>query len=55
MQICVYDLFDINFSNYTCYDTISTYVTLILSLSLSLSLNLLPRQDFCGAMMHDTG
>jgi hypothetical protein len=32
MQICVQDLFDIIFSSYTCYDTVSTYDTTIISL-----------------------
>jgi hypothetical protein len=32
-QTCVQDLFDINFSWYVRYDTVSTYDTLILSLS----------------------
>jgi hypothetical protein len=35
MQTCVQDLFDINFSWYVRYDTVSTYDTLILSLPLN--------------------
>jgi hypothetical protein len=32
MQNCVQDLFDTIFSRYTCYDTVSTYDTTLISL-----------------------
>jgi hypothetical protein len=35
MQICAQDMFGINFSRDMCYDTLSTYVTLISSLLLN--------------------
>lgn len=51
MQNSVQDLFDINFSRDVRYDTVSTYVILIISLLL----NELSHQRFCGASVHDTG
>jgi hypothetical protein len=50
MQMCVQDLLCINFSRNLCYDTISTYDTLVPSLFI----NQLPYQYFCGPCLHDT-
>jgi hypothetical protein len=51
MQNCVQDLFDIGFSSYTCYDTISTYDTTIVSLII----NYKDTSAFCMHRIHDTG
>jgi hypothetical protein len=51
MQTCVVkDLFNINISHNTHYDTVSPYDTLIIAPLL----NYLPHQDFCGPKLHDT-
>jgi hypothetical protein len=50
IQTCVQDLFDIIFSSYTCYDTISTYATTIISLIINYG----DTSAFCMHDMHDT-
>jgi hypothetical protein len=47
MQICVQDVFDIKFSCFMCYDTVSTYDTTLTSL-----INCCATSDFHD--MHDT-
>jgi hypothetical protein len=50
MQIYVQDLFGIKFSSTTCYDTVSTYDTTIISLIF----NCTATSAFCMHVMHDT-
>jgi hypothetical protein len=51
MQNCVQDLFDTVFSRYTCYDTVSTYDTTLISLIINYG----DTSAFCMHGMHDTG
>jgi hypothetical protein len=50
MQNCVQDLFDTIFSRYTCYDTVSTYDTTLISLIINYG----DTSAFCMHGMHDT-
>jgi hypothetical protein len=50
MQNCVQDLFDTIFSRYTCYDTVSTYDTTLISLIINYG----DTSAFCMHEMHDT-
>jgi hypothetical protein len=50
MQNCVQNLFDIIFSSYTCYDTVSTYDIIVISLIINYS----DTSVFCIHRMHDT-
>jgi hypothetical protein len=50
MQNCVQDLFDTIFSRYTCYDTVSTYNTTLISLIINYG----DISTFCMHGMHDT-
>ena len=50
MQIYVQDLLNIKFSSITCYDTVSTYDTTIISFII----NWCDTSDFCMHVMHDT-
>jgi hypothetical protein len=50
MQNYVQDLFDTIFSRYTCYDTVSTYDTTLISLIINYS----DTSAFCMHKMHDT-
>jgi hypothetical protein len=50
MQNCVQDLFDTIFSRYTCYDTVSTYDTTLISLIINYG----DTSVFCMHGMHDT-
>jgi hypothetical protein len=50
MQNCVQNLFDIIFPSYTCYDTLSTYDIIVISLIINYS----DTSVFCIHRMHDT-
>jgi hypothetical protein len=50
MQNCVQDLFDTIFSRYTCYDTVSTYDTTLISLIINYG----DTSAFCMHGIHDT-
>jgi hypothetical protein len=50
MQNCEQDLFDTIFSRYTCYDTVSTYDTTLISLIINYG----DMSAFCMHGMHDT-
>jgi hypothetical protein len=50
MQNCIHDLFNTIFSRYTCYDTVSTYDTTLLSLIINYG----DTSVFCMHGMHDT-
>jgi hypothetical protein len=50
IQNCVQDLFDTIFSRYTCYDTVSTYDTTLISLIINYG----DTSAFCIHEMHDT-
>jgi hypothetical protein len=50
MQNCVQDLFDTIFSRYTCYNTVSTYDTTLISLIINYG----DTSAFCMHGMYDT-
>jgi hypothetical protein len=50
MQICVQDVFAINFSRLTCYDTVSWYDTTLTSLLINYGAT----SAFCMHVMYDT-
>jgi hypothetical protein len=50
MQICVHYVFFIKFSNFTCYDTVSTYDNIFVSLLIIYSVT----SYFCQHGIHDT-
>jgi hypothetical protein len=50
MQICVQDVFVTNFSRLTCYDTVSRYDTILISLLINYGAT----SVFCIHVVHDT-